>query len=513
MAAITKPASILALASAALFGLLAILASAATAPFPQDIFARPAFRLHLGPQHDAHFLPVRNHTAVAIMQQQQQQHRRRVGLSWDPSPLHQSDTSTSSLAVAASSASEPSDKDPQAAPSPLSWTLHRSGPTTAHLCAISDFTAADSSPRTDVSTFHNATSALPRQALVARALKLLEPLKQMCLFHTIDWFTYSFCHGKEVRQFRALTQASAAEAASAHAGGGAEGKKAAVRAAAEVAKLRKPVADPAYDSFTLGRWKPENDQIVDEADSRRGAKSQGTLTQHHSASKTLKDSVSTAIGTPSGTGTELVEVVQFGDWDEEELHAEESRIFSRLSSSSDSIPSIPEVNLNRQRYISQTWSDGTLCDINNQPRSIEVQFHCGNRKGLGDQIVAIKETTICNYVIVIETSRLCTEPAFRGGNDDKVHPVTCHKVVGDDWEGIALGDQQDFVDVSPHSYVSTEPELEPATEAEDVSDSSYSEDGDDVPFSDALEDFFDHHHLGAFDDDHEEELHDGIFIL
>ncbi|EPQ28450.1 uncharacterized protein PFL1_03753 [Pseudozyma flocculosa PF-1] len=417
--------------------------AAASASFPQDVFARPAFQLQLGPLYDSNNLPIRNSTAITIMQQQQQQ-RHAADLD---DRAHALDTDAFAVAVTGGHAAHPSSPQDRAATAqpPLTWLLHRSSVDTAHLCAVSDFTTPQpSAPSSALDALDNVTSSLPRQALVARALHLLEPLKRICLFHTIDWFTYSFCHGKDVRQFRALTPASAADRAHKGAGGGAEGKKAAVKAAAEVAKLRTPVADPAYDAFTLGRWKPENDRIVD-PDNRRSGRAQGTATSTQAASKTSKGSISTAIGIPTGTGTELIEVVQFGDWDEEELHAEEMQIHSRLASASSSPAASASTgaSLNRQRYITQTWSDGTLCNINNQPRSIEIQFHCGNSKGLGDQIVAVKETTICNYVVIVETSRLCNEPAFRGPRDDSMHPVRCHKIVRDDWAGTALEDARD----------------------------------------------------------------------
>ena len=411
---------------------------AALTAFPQDIFARPAFHVDLsqgkaGP--DAAPLPIRNSTALAILHQQSLR-----------DTLSSSYADSLSLEVTESHRKKPDGGDGQDGEAALSWILHRHSPTDVRLCAIPDFTAsshaqASSLPNQLATADGNRSisAQASRRELIERGLKLLEPLKQQCLFHSFDWFTYSFCHGRDIRQFRALTPQSAAEAAMRKSGGGPEGQKAAVEAAREVTKTKTPIADPSQDAFTLGRWKPINDEVV--------VSESSSTTSASSHSRTLpgdRDSVAPALSTPLGRGTELVEVVQFGDWDEEELHAAESQVLSKLSTSEsepDAGSSSRQVtSSNRQRYLSQTWSDGTLCDINNQPRTIEVQFHCSPKKTAGDRILTIKETTICNYVLIIETSRLCNEPAFSGGKEDKLHQIKCHRVVSDDWQGVAYHD-------------------------------------------------------------------------
>ncbi|CAK5264261.1 unnamed protein product [Mycena citricolor] len=59
---------------------------------------------------------------------------------------------------------------------------------------------------------------------------LLLPLVGNCLYHRQPWFTYSYCHNKEIRQFRELIQARPAAGAAHH-----------------------PEEDPTWESYTLGR--------------------------------------------------------------------------------------------------------------------------------------------------------------------------------------------------------------------------------------------------------------------
>ncbi|TFK76535.1 hypothetical protein BDN72DRAFT_954258 [Pluteus cervinus] len=64
----------------------------------------------------------------------------------------------------------------------------------------------------------------------ARSWSLLQPLTGSCLYHRQGWFTYSYCHNDEIRQFKELIQAHP------HAGGS-----------------YKPEEDPEWESYTLGK--------------------------------------------------------------------------------------------------------------------------------------------------------------------------------------------------------------------------------------------------------------------
>ncbi len=149
---------------------------------------------------------------------------------------------------------------------------------------------------------------------------------------------------------------------------------------------------------------------------------------------------------------DLVEEVQFGDWDEEELFAAEAKALAQFQNSqnNNAIEAGHDASngggkvqeSQRHRYLTQRWMNGTMCDMNHQPRTVEVQYHCSNAEPAEDRIVMFKETTICNYVLVIETPRLCVDPAFGSEKEEAALPIQCHQVVDDDYVGPTVGDPE-----------------------------------------------------------------------
>ncbi|BGP23292.1 misfolded glycoproteins degradation protein Yos9 [Rhodotorula toruloides] len=82
------------------------------------------------------------------------------------------------------------------------------------------------------------------------------------------------------------------------------------------------------------------------------------------------------------------------------------------------------------RYLMQTWQGGTICDKTGLPREVEVQFHCNT--GTIDRIALIRETSICRYVMLVHTPRLCGEPLFLEGHNSHQEPaatIECQPVV------------------------------------------------------------------------------------
>jgi protein OS-9 len=83
------------------------------------------------------------------------------------------------------------------------------------------------------------------------------------------------------------------------------------------------------------------------------------------------------------------------------------------------------------RYLVQHWQDGTKCDMNGKPREIEVQIHCSMTTT--DSIYLIKETSICNYIMIIHSPHLCGLPGFRADHSDvEMAKVRCREVISDD---------------------------------------------------------------------------------
>ncbi|OTA08272.1 hypothetical protein A9Z42_0092280 [Trichoderma parareesei] len=85
-----------------------------------------------------------------------------------------------------------------------------------------------------------------------------------------------------------------------------------------------------------------------------------------------------------------------------------------------------------QRYLVQRLGGGTICDLTLRPRTIEVQYHCV--PGMqSDRIGWIKEVTICSYVMVVNTPRLCNDVAFLPPEESKADAITCQLITnGDD---------------------------------------------------------------------------------
>ncbi|KDN49342.1 hypothetical protein RSAG8_02044, partial [Rhizoctonia solani AG-8 WAC10335] len=84
-----------------------------------------------------------------------------------------------------------------------------------------------------------------------------------------------------------------------------------------------------------------------------------------------------------------------------------------------------------QRYLVQRWGDGTQCDKTGRKRQIEIQFHCSMSSV--DQIMFVKEVSVCSYLIVIHTPRICSEPGFKSQRDSvKAAPIRCRHIVPED---------------------------------------------------------------------------------
>jgi protein OS-9 len=84
-----------------------------------------------------------------------------------------------------------------------------------------------------------------------------------------------------------------------------------------------------------------------------------------------------------------------------------------------------------QRYLVQRLEGGTECDLTGRDRTIEVQYHCV--PGLkNDRIGWIKEVTICAYLMVVNTPRLCNDVAFLPPEETRANPISCQLIVDGD---------------------------------------------------------------------------------
>jgi len=85
-----------------------------------------------------------------------------------------------------------------------------------------------------------------------------------------------------------------------------------------------------------------------------------------------------------------------------------------------------------QTYHSQWYGKGSRCDINGQMRKTEVRFFC-NEAATQEFIGGIIEHAVCEYTLLVHTSRLCGVARMRtaaGSTPDL--PIVCHPVLDQD---------------------------------------------------------------------------------
>ncbi|KAL4802919.1 glucosidase II beta subunit-like protein-domain-containing protein [Aspergillus unguis] len=79
------------------------------------------------------------------------------------------------------------------------------------------------------------------------------------------------------------------------------------------------------------------------------------------------------------------------------------------------------------RYLVQHLDSGDQCDLTGKSRKIEVQFHCNPQST--DRIAWIKELSICSYLMLIYTPRLCNDVAFLPPQQEEVHTIECREIL------------------------------------------------------------------------------------
>ncbi|RDA90784.1 hypothetical protein CP533_3600 [Ophiocordyceps camponoti-saundersi (nom. inval.)] len=117
-----------------------------------------------------------------------------------------------------------------------------------------------------------------------------------------------------------------------------------------------------------------------------------------------------------------------------------------------------------QRYLVQRLEGGTVCDLTGRERTVEVQYHCA--PGLTkDRIGWIKEVTICAYVMVVNTPRLCDDVAFLPPEEMRANRISC-QIIADD--APPLLDQGTLAPATTPSATSESTEADKADKASEV---------------------------------------------
>ncbi|XP_032972179.1 protein OS-9 isoform X4 [Rhinolophus ferrumequinum] len=130
-----------------------------------------------------------------------------------------------------------------------------------------------------------------------------------------------------------------------------------------------------------------------------------------------------------------------------------------------------------KRYHSQTYVNGSKCDLNGRPREAEVRFLCDEGAGIsGDYIDRVDEPLSCSYVLTIRTPRLCPHPLLRPPPSAAPQAILCHPALQPE-EYMAYIQRQteskqyghkvleELQDLDPHMWSETKAEVVPAKRA------------------------------------------------
>ncbi|XP_052874391.1 protein OS-9 homolog isoform X3 [Gossypium arboreum] len=80
-----------------------------------------------------------------------------------------------------------------------------------------------------------------------------------------------------------------------------------------------------------------------------------------------------------------------------------------------------------QRYHAHQYTNGTQCDLTNQPRETEVRFVCSEPRAM---ISSITELSTCKYALTIQSPMLCKHPLFQ--EERPVwHTINCNVLAKD----------------------------------------------------------------------------------
>ncbi|ORZ04887.1 hypothetical protein BCR42DRAFT_457031 [Absidia repens] len=219
------------------------------------------------------------------------------------------------------------------------------------------------------------------QHIIKQGLELLEPLENACLYHNPHgYWTYEYCHGRHVRQFHI-------DASTVNNGGD------------------KIIVD-GKSSYILGTF------------------------PHHQDNSNA-DSLSTYTNNNNESPPSL---------QQQQEHSILGKKPSPVSFDHATAQSISSTTLRhiagrgsqqQQQVLVQHWTDGSKCDITNQPRTIDIQFQCAGQDM--DHIAYFEEVSTCHYHMTIATPRLCDDLALGSKKQTKSHNIECNPIVPEYW--------------------------------------------------------------------------------
>merc|ERR1719341_33349 len=76
-------------------------------------------------------------------------------------------------------------------------------------------------------------------------------------------------------------------------------------------------------------------------------------------------------------------------------------------------------------YFELVMEDGTLCDLNNMPRRARILYVC--YPSGRNEVYQLKETSTCEYEVIVLTSVLCEHPAYKPAETSQ-HDISCRPI-------------------------------------------------------------------------------------
>ncbi|KAF8447586.1 hypothetical protein L210DRAFT_958266 [Boletus edulis BED1] len=190
---------------------------------PEDPYAFPKYRVTF-----LNDFPVLNETARRWIQDGLRGGEQEfLGESWDP-PAWYPQAGMKEIGSSETGTFREAPNISQSETSDYSLQHMKMGPDNAFLCLIPPA--------------HNAgttTEDFDGDATLRNSWSLLQPLSGKCLYHRQTWFTYSYCHNQEIRQFKELTPTQLPTGP------------------------YEPAEDPQWEAFTLGRSPVAQDDRAD----------------------------------------------------------------------------------------------------------------------------------------------------------------------------------------------------------------------------------------------------------
>lgn len=96
-----------------------------------------------------------------------------------------------------------------------------------------------------------------------------------------------------------------------------------------------------------------------------------------------------------------------------------------------------------QNVVVQMVTDGLMCDMTFQPRTVEVVYKCHSASSRRPRIILAEEVRTCHYRMNVHLPGLCTDEAFvpNKASKDLLVEVQCQRVA-EEWDGFAQETEQ-----------------------------------------------------------------------